>query len=629
MDETLDRRNVQRERVPLRLSAELGHGDFEDPFAADVVNLSKGGLSMRAACLPDIGSRLSCRFRCVPSGALVCAEGEVVWAHLDGENSGEFGLAFVDLDPKTEWLIEEMIAEQVACGGGALARSPVDVAAPVTTLVLEGSREAIDARLALDGDDVAVFEQELQLLRVGRGVRAETDGFGGRSGSIAAVQLRMVGSVPMLAVTVEFAPHTALPATRAMASAEQLALPMPELPHDTEPDLHAPEATSDADLDAVLGAAPQLSASEAFPDPEPEVGSALEPHAPSIAARSTAQAAHARDVSVSFQLQKRDAQPAAPAADAGDYDPDLDFEAMVRPAWKPAVDRLLAGVARVVGALSAVLSSRVARDAMPQVRGGAFRTAAFVRAVYGKTLAPQFGALRRLLAGAIAVRRRRTTTAGRAQGRDASGSLGRTFAVGLLGAGAAGFAVYALMPSDGDRIELHRSVQTEQAKPAAAPSADPRPSSGAPAAKTPGTLARSAAPDPRAVPSAASVPPGSPFAVDVRGARPAEAKPAAGKPLRFGAASVPKARKYTLRMSTKVQNLSGVADNGGFTITALGSLSLDRAGPIASTHKAVARAMIINRGDRAELSIRFADGKRPAYQVSAEGATLYVLIEDT
>jgi hypothetical protein len=82
-------------------------------------------------------------------------------------------------------------------------------------------------------------------------------------------------------------------------------------------------------------------------------------------------------------------------------------------------------------------------------------------------------------------------------------------------------------------------------------------------------------------------------------------------------------------MSTRVQNLSGVSDASGFTITALGSLSLDRAGPIASAHKSVARAMIINKGDRAELSIRFADGKKPAYQVSAEGTTLYVLIQDS
>ena len=39
--------------------------------------------------------------------------------------------------------------------------------------------------------------------------------------------------------------------------------------------------------------------------------------------------------------------------------------------------------------------------------------------------------------------------------------------------------------------------------------------------------------------------------------------------------------------------------------------------------------MVINKGDRAELSIRFADGKRPAFQVSAEGTTLYVLIQDS
>jgi hypothetical protein len=38
--------------------------------------------------------------------------------------------------------------------------------------------------------------------------------------------------------------------------------------------------------------------------------------------------------------------------------------------------------------------------------------------------------------------------------------------------------------------------------------------------------------------------------------------------------------------------------------------------------------MIINKGDRAELAIRFADGKRPAYQVSAQGNTLQVLIQD-
>jgi hypothetical protein len=38
--------------------------------------------------------------------------------------------------------------------------------------------------------------------------------------------------------------------------------------------------------------------------------------------------------------------------------------------------------------------------------------------------------------------------------------------------------------------------------------------------------------------------------------------------------------------------------------------------------------MVINRGDHAELTIRFDQGKRPAYQVVAEGSTLYVTIQD-
>jgi hypothetical protein len=123
------------------------------------------------------------------------------------------------------------------------------------------------------------------------------------------------------------------------------------------------------------------------------------------------------------------------------------------------------------------------------------------------------------------------------------------------------------------------------------------------------------------------VPAGSPFAVDVR--KSAGAKPAQAPKLRFGAAQVPNARRFALRMSGRVHDLQGASDPGGFSVTVLGGLSLDRAGPISSSHKAVQRAMIINKGDRAELNIRFAEGKRPAYQVSAEGNTLYLLIEES
>jgi len=107
-----------------------------------------------------------------------------------------------------------------------------------------------------------------------------------------------------------------------------------------------------------------------------------------------------------------------------------------------------------------------------------------------------------------------------------------------------------------------------------------------------------------------------------------EAKPAAGRKLRFGAAQVPGGRQFALRMSGKIAGLSGSAEKGGFSVVIAGALSLDRAGPISSALKGVSRAMIINRGDHAELSISFVDGKQPQYQVTADGSTLYVTIQD-
>ena len=77
MEPNRERRNDRSERIAVRLAVELGHGDFRDPFAADVLNVSSGGISMRAACLPDIGSMLMCRFRCMPSNTEVTAKGEV------------------------------------------------------------------------------------------------------------------------------------------------------------------------------------------------------------------------------------------------------------------------------------------------------------------------------------------------------------------------------------------------------------------------------------------------------------------------------------------------------------------------------------------------------------------------
>jgi hypothetical protein len=758
MADTADRQNERGERVPLAIPIELGHGDFEDAFAADGVNLSKGGLSLRASCLPDPGSRLSVRFRCEPSGALISAQGEVVWAHLDGEHRGEFGLAFVDLDPESEWLIEEMIAEHSAREGNA--RSSADSGAQIAQLELEGSSEPIAARVVRSDGSSVVFEQRLDLLKLGRGVRAFGDSSRAHAGAISAVELRMVGSVPMLAVTVAFD-----------GEAGTLPAPLPE--HDTEPDLAAPAAEAVAAEDAPFAVregatlmefegSPRHSRSAALIsdliadyDPPPpdiqiaddiELASAptavpagaftagsraraypsahaleldddaherptLDPSAPAprldsvtrMAARAALDAPPARKsqpapppqleptiVVTTEGVARPSSHPPAPhvarapraperpepVADNREWstsfklddrsrDPEPDPEQLELPPFEPEPPALLIALqqlSRVLRRQSAALGAATSRSlgalyrkASPEVRERVLRAGNVAGGVYADRIGPQIGAMRRLALGKLTGRRRRTTAAPNSAAQAAPGSgLGRTVLLGLLAAGAIGFGVYALAPAADDSPRLHRNVD-----PNALPSEPLAPVS----ATAPVDLASDpalVAPDPKVVPNAHAVPAASPFAVDVRGKAAAARKPilaaavaapvvatapsaavAAGsavasaplaapaaRKLRFGAASAPRGRRFALRMSGRIQNLSGSDDPGGFTVNIAGCLALDRAGPIASAHGAVERSMVINRGDHAELTIRFDQGKHPAYQVVAEGSTLYVTIQD-
>jgi hypothetical protein len=366
-----------------------------------------------------------------------------------------------------------------------------------------------------------------------------------------------------------------------------------------------------------------------------------------------------REWSTSFKV-------ADPSSDP-EPEPESDPEQLELPPFEPEPPALLIAMqqlSRTLRRKSAALNASanelfgaLYRKASPEVRERVLRAGNVAGGVYADRIGPQLGAMRRLALGKLSGKRRRKTAAPvGAQPTPARSGLGRTVLLGLLAAGAIGFGVYALAPSSEDSPRLHRNLD-----PSALPSAPLAPVS----ATAPVDLASDPAliaPDPKVVPSAHAVPAASPFAVDVRGksgaarrtiaasaaapaapapvAAPASAvgsaagtalaaapAPAARK-LRFGAATAPRGRRFALRMSNKIQNLSGSDDAGGFTVNIAGCLALDRAGPIASAHGAVERSMVINRGDHAELTIRFDQGKHPAYQVTAEGSTLYVTIQD-
>jgi len=79
-------------------------------------------------------------------------------------------------------------------------------------------------------------------------------------------------------------------------------------------------------------------------------------------------------------------------------------------------------------------------------------------------------------------------------------------------------------------------------------------------------------------------------------------------------------------MSQRVDGVRGEALPDGFRVDVDGALSLDRAGPIAAAHPSVERATILNRGDHAELRVRFVSGRHPAYRVEARGSSVVVVI---
>jgi hypothetical protein len=94
----------------------------------------------------------------------------------------------------------------------------------------------------------------------------------------------------------------------------------------------------------------------------------------------------------------------------------------------------------------------------------------------------------------------------------------------------------------------------------------------------------------------------------------------------FGADSVPGGEVHVLRMSNPVTMMDGIVDEGGFSVTIPGSLSLSRAGPIAAAHPDVEHASILNRGDFSELTVRFVPGRQPSYRVEAKGPAVQITI---
>jgi len=815
MQTTSERRHESATRVAFGLPIALNHEGFHEPFEAECVDLSPGGLSLRSSCLPGVGETLVCHFDAPSAGQRVEVRGEVVWAHLEGQRGGEFGVRFLDVEPTTIGLISEMLAEGRAQAVKLAESKPgkiADTIAPLEVddmakLAVDGTTDTFTARLLRRSSGLVTFEQDLSFLKLGRGVSAY-QGDDVQRGEIASVAVRLEGATPKLMVTLRYAPsdapddaHTRNEAVAMpqVASSTAIAIVAQQLTHDTVPDLNAPsensvEATGKhavtltefAVSAALAKELSELNASNAAAHELPRLSTRSEFDLPSAQAEADADSDNLVAASEGPDIfDDEDMGPALFTADepvatkstgsdedtgddldegiaeAASSDEELDEDARYEAAAARVLaqsspqDALLDRVAtldvRATGATGDSHVSTVDRcdpsvmfrvddsdeDFRPRTNPSAL-TLATVRLLslltlvrsfvvtqwtrVQETLAPQLKAHTEKLVAQLgpqaqalvtkarqralpALRtatlrakdtvqslvqrfgtrgpRRRTTAIPVAAtlGASAAPTVNRRSqaavvetkrklhvvalaAAAILGLSLAGYALFSA--PDPHVVPVHREITApapaqEMAAPtgdvalgsstAAAPSINApaieiAPREVAPAVQLPAVPTALPAPSYEAGRIAAPSYPTIERAVPVATPAPAAAAPVAARPaaaevaasdvvtsnasantMRFGAGSV-RGRRFTLNMSAPIKSIAGSADVGGFSVVIDGALSLDRAGPIAASHPALARSMILNKGDRSELTIRFRDGLSPKYQVLARGGALEITIEE-
>lgn len=603
------------ERVPLDALIELCAEDGDEVLEADGLDLSPGGLAVRAAFVPPIGARLKCQFRCSPDGERVRAEGEVVWAEWETAHDGAFGVRFLELDTKSATAIRRYMEPEND------VHAPVpEVAQTTAQLCIDGVGAPVDTDVLYTDPGSIVLEQELNFLRLGRGVSVEVSGRA-RRGRIGSVELRhgpldvptLVFGILLDAEIESAEPEHYESVVSLRARGDQVACPL-EAPTDFEDGLK---------IAASSAATAQASTTASFDEM-------------SRFAQHESEAPEARDAGIAFdraiKRAARASEAEVPAAASSEFEeaelkrvPPLQAAlGMVLLLWArlqrvfarlrgPALDATVGRASKVTQAFS-IYSARVRLFVGTQTSR------------WAKVRKEKQDARRRTTAPAPRVQRS-AVGAGRAEAQrpvkaNARGS--RLFAVALAVVGVA-LGVYTLAPRSGaDRIRVQRGVApqvSDSVLPAADALAEPSDAvQGEPSA--PSASGAAVAAMATATTEAAQVP-----AAAQSPAVQAQAPVEQALAQLFGEENVPHGRTFTLRMSGPVEGLEGERRDDGFTVRVPGRLALDRASPIATSHRAVARAMILNRGDYAELTVDFLPGLRPKYQVVGKDASIEVTLE--
>ncbi|HEX5657380.1 MAG TPA: PilZ domain-containing protein [Polyangiales bacterium] len=660
-----------------------------DQLEADGLNVSIGGIAMRAQFVPEPGALLECTFTCPPTGEQVNAQGEVIWSEPHGPGQGQFGMRFVELDTKSATALRRLVNKN--------GQEPPKLARPrMARMQIDGLTAGVEAELKLVDETRVVLEQPLTFLQLGRGVEIAVPGRGNERGRIASIELRHGQfETPKLVFGILFDDAPAKAHAKADAGAAWFTGELEE----PFPGLQVVKATATAWGKRKSDAPPAVE--RAAPENEDRISElALDRTSelsldPSSARSLDRASARFRDPPRSLEEEAREALAnASPTAtlqgigrvselpvEVGDDElaslvPDehpLPRQVVeVLPLTPPRV-RDSESIHELTTRKSSIppdelpdepTVSEPVHDVLDEGEPESDRAPGDFTPLTLRNLPTHARILFKKQADQLAELRHRIEPALREQAESLDlpeaknrviaffARLGRFF-VALLGR-------FKRQPEQRETEEApvseRRKVRLRMQRttlPGIGQAGDEEAAEGprgtrmiAVAVALAGVglaayvLAPSAPSDNIELPAriANAEPPAAPeeaLAVEIEQVAPPKIekkKPVKEQPEvvalpAFGESEVPNGRVFTLRMNGPITALEGQAFENGFTVKVPGRTPIDPARPIASAHRAVKRALFMSQGKFAELTIEFLPGFAPRYQVRAKGDALEITLE--
>lgn len=627
MEIFVDRRTDLCARIPFDTSIEVKYEGVEGPIEVDCINLSTGGVSIRSAVLAEPGTTTYCSFWSAMQETNIGVWGKVVWVHNCGDRDGEIGICFQGLSTHQKSAIFGLISERVEPIG---PKESEETSPVIAKLLLDGTSSPIETHVLQREGNCVTFVQELELLQLERGLLAYESDNDTYRGRIEAVELQVDGYTPKLLITMRQESVYADDIAESQVQSEKAIQPnisqrLEGLGPEAEPTVE--------EIEWQPAAATHQTRSEEEYQTEDPLHHCSEPERK----RSAPEPAGL------FQLPEDDLPEEWPQSraqhirDKGQALSQSGKRAIITFllfAWshiKPTLLGLLRTAGSVIGGISVGSTSQLKK--------------AFIQKLF-----PLIKTAFTFLLGIRPFKRIRRTTAvssgyahsgnlsGQNQNRVRKNGMLRSialFAAAVLGTG---LAVYGFAPiDDGNRIPLHRKVSVDSPIEKAVPLTPTDEVEKENSIDTPAI-------DPKDDPHTRENRDRTLMAVSndhklstTRNQQPVTQEKILNLPAQkenpkvpsFGSKNVLNGQHYTIRMSKNVKELRGIPDKGGFTVIIPGSLSFDRAGPIAKAHPLVRRSMILNRGDHSALTIRFRNGVTPSYRVAANGASLEITIAES